>query len=61
LTKDQPCINKPGRFPETSRSYSFEMLSPATANVAIHWEKINSAFKVEAEPAKPAASGKQTD
>jgi hypothetical protein len=35
------------------------MPSPAAANVAIHWEKINSAFKVEAEPAKDAASGKR--
>ena len=40
-------------FSETSRSYRFETLSPAAANVSIHWEKINSAFKVEAELAKP--------
>jgi pimeloyl-ACP methyl ester carboxylesterase len=33
-------------------SYSFEMLSPASANVVVHWEKIKTAFKVEAEPAK---------
>jgi len=38
-------------------SYSFEMLSPASANVVVHWEKIKTAFKVEAEPAKAAASG----
>src|SRR5215475_8881190 len=43
---------------ETSRSYSFEMLSRAAANVTIHWDKINSAFKVEAETAM-AASGKR--
>jgi pimeloyl-ACP methyl ester carboxylesterase len=38
-------------------SYSFEMLSPASANVVVHWEKIKTAFKVEPEPAKGAASG----
>src|SRR5262245_13605738 len=38
-------------------SYSFEMLSPASANVVVHWEKIKIAFKVESEPAKAAASG----
>jgi pimeloyl-ACP methyl ester carboxylesterase len=38
-------------------SYSLEMLSPVSANVFIHWEKIKTAFKVEAEPAKSAASG----
>jgi pimeloyl-ACP methyl ester carboxylesterase len=38
-------------------SYSFEMLSPNSANVVVHWEKIKTAFKVEVEPAKAAASG----
>jgi pimeloyl-ACP methyl ester carboxylesterase len=38
-------------------SYSFEMLSPTAANVAVHWEKIKTAFKVEAESAKATASG----
>jgi pimeloyl-ACP methyl ester carboxylesterase len=37
--------------------YSFEILSPTAANVIIHWEKIKVPFKVELEPAKPAASG----
>ncbi len=38
-------------------SYGFEMLSPTAANVVVHWEKIRVPFKVEAEPAKAAASG----
>jgi pimeloyl-ACP methyl ester carboxylesterase len=38
-------------------SYSFEMLSPASANVVIQWEKIKTAFKVEPETAKATASG----
>jgi pimeloyl-ACP methyl ester carboxylesterase len=38
-------------------SYSFEMLSPTSANVVVHWEKIKTPFKIEAEPAKAAASG----
>jgi pimeloyl-ACP methyl ester carboxylesterase len=38
-------------------SYSFEMLSPTSANLVVHWEKIKTAFKVEAEPVKTAASG----
>jgi pimeloyl-ACP methyl ester carboxylesterase len=38
-------------------SYNFEMLSPTSANAVIHWEKIKTAFKIEAEPAKAAASG----
>jgi pimeloyl-ACP methyl ester carboxylesterase len=38
-------------------SYSFEMLSPSSANVIIHWEKIKTAFKVEPEAAKATASG----
>ena len=38
-------------------SYSFEMLSPTSANVVVHWEKIKTPFKIEAEPAKAAVSG----
>jgi pimeloyl-ACP methyl ester carboxylesterase len=38
-------------------SYSFEMLSPTSANLVVHWEKIKTAFKVEAEAVKAAASG----
>ncbi len=38
-------------------SYSFEMLSPSSANVVVRWEKIKTAIKVEAEPPKAAASG----
>lgn len=38
-------------------SYSFEMISPASANVVVHWEKIKAAFKVEVEPAKVEGSG----
>ena len=38
-------------------SYNIELLSPTSANVVVHWEKIKTAFKVEAEPAKTAASG----
>jgi pimeloyl-ACP methyl ester carboxylesterase len=38
-------------------NYSFEMFSPTSANVVVHWEKIKTAFKVESEPAKAAASG----
>jgi pimeloyl-ACP methyl ester carboxylesterase len=38
-------------------SYNFEMLTPTSANVVVHWEKIKTAFKVEAEPAKAAVSG----
>jgi pimeloyl-ACP methyl ester carboxylesterase len=37
--------------------YGFEILSPTAANVVIHWEKTKVPFKVELEPAKPAASG----
>jgi hypothetical protein len=33
------------------------MLSPTSANVVVHWEKIKTPFKIEAEPAKAAASG----
>ena len=38
-------------------SYSFEMLAPTSANVVVHWEKIKTPFKIEAEPPKAAASG----
>jgi pimeloyl-ACP methyl ester carboxylesterase len=38
-------------------SYNFEILSPTSANVVVHWEKIKTAFKIEAEPAKATASG----
>jgi pimeloyl-ACP methyl ester carboxylesterase len=38
-------------------SYSFEMLSPTSANVVVHWEKIKTPIKIEAEPPKAAASG----
>jgi pimeloyl-ACP methyl ester carboxylesterase len=38
-------------------SYSFEMLAPTSANVVVHWEKIKTLFKIEAEPAKAAVSG----
>jgi pimeloyl-ACP methyl ester carboxylesterase len=38
-------------------SYSFEMLSPTSANVVVHWEKIKTPFKIEAEPPKAAVSG----
>lgn len=37
--------------------YAFDVLSPTAANVVVHWEKIKVPFKVELEPAKPAASG----
>ena len=38
-------------------NYSFEMLSPTSANVVMRWEKVKVPFKVELEPAKAAASG----
>lgn len=38
-------------------NYSFELLTPTSANVVVHWEKIKIAFKVDAEPAKTTASG----
>jgi pimeloyl-ACP methyl ester carboxylesterase len=38
-------------------SYSFELLSPTSANVVLQWEKLKVPFKVELEPAKPAVSG----
>ena|GEM_PF-142331 len=38
-------------------SYSFEMLSPTSANAIVRWEKIKLPFKIEIEPAKAAASG----
>ncbi len=38
-------------------SYSFELLSPTSANVILRWEKLQVPFKVELEPVKPAASG----
>jgi pimeloyl-ACP methyl ester carboxylesterase len=38
-------------------SYSFEVLSPTSANVVVHWEKIKTAIKVESEPPKATASG----
>jgi len=38
-------------------SYSFDMLSPTSANATVHWEKIKTPFKIEAEPAKAAGSG----
>jgi len=38
-------------------SYSFEMLAPTSANVVVHWEKIKTSFKIEAEAPKAAASG----
>jgi len=37
--------------------YSFEMLSPTSANVIVHWEKIKTPIKIEAEPPKAAGSG----
>jgi pimeloyl-ACP methyl ester carboxylesterase len=38
-------------------SYSFEMLSSTSANAVVHWEKIKTPFKIEAEPPKAAVSG----
>ncbi|HKQ79638.1 MAG TPA: DUF2911 domain-containing protein [Blastocatellia bacterium] len=38
-------------------SYSFERLSPTSTNAAVHWEKIKTPFKIEAEPAKATGSG----
>jgi len=38
-------------------SYSFEMLSPTSANVIVHWEKIKTPIKIEVETAKTASSG----
>jgi pimeloyl-ACP methyl ester carboxylesterase len=38
-------------------NYSFEMISPTSANVVVHWEKIKAAFKVESESAKAEGSG----
>jgi len=38
-------------------SYSFEMLSPTSANVIVHWEKIKTPFKIEVEPPKAVGSG----
>ncbi|MBO0720176.1 MAG: DUF2911 domain-containing protein [Blastocatellia bacterium] len=37
-------------------TYSFDLLSPSAANVVIHWDKIKTAFKVEAEQVKATAS-----
>lgn len=37
--------------------YSFELLSPTSANVVLRWEKLKVPFKVELELTKPAASG----
>jgi hypothetical protein len=33
------------------------MLSPTSANVIVHWEKIKTPIKIEAETAKTASSG----
>ena len=38
-------------------SYSFESLSPTSAQIVIRWEKMKVPFKVELEPVKATASG----
>ena len=38
-------------------SYNFEILSPTSAQVTLHWEKVKVAFKIELEAAKASATG----
>ena len=40
-------------------NYSFELLSPASANMTLHWEKIKVSIKIEETPKASAAGSEQ--